>query len=1181
MTKLLSLSLFIMVFATRGFAQVPSAAQQNIDRLVPRPLPKSPNAAALGKFGDYDVNFFNGLPEIAIPIVDISSGDLHLPITLSYHAGGVKPTDKASWVGLGWSISAGGQVTRSVQGKPDEMVDGYSSQPLKSNPAVCGPVGTGSYEYLRKLVTKERDGEPDIFSYTFAGKSGKFLLPYGQSPFLIPAAPIVVNPYAIDKFDITDEAGIRYRFGNSIESREVTTPDIGSGAVSAWLMNDITAPNSDDQIAFSYQSVGSVTYNDISYTYVVMDQCYLQNSPQTEATCPSSSTFPQSASMSPYATQQGVKTITFENGKIEFALSSQGRADVSSLKSLDSIAVYSLVNNSYIWRKTIKFKYSYFTATGNNWALKLDEVQFKDTAGKIVQRYRFNYFTNTFSWNPAANYLAYRDWWGYYNGATQNTDLYPRKTITIQGSSSSSPFTIGGAWDRNANTQFAKEGVLKRIDFPTGGYTEFDFESHKYLDLGVPTTTGGLRVTKITSTDGLGSPPTIKTYKYGAVDPQVGHESGLGYQRFTKVQFDFNATQFSYSDCLIFGGAIVNTRVRSFHSTPAFSFEDSPVSYPVVTEYVGDPLGQILGKTVYEYDNGSAIIDPEVPDASDMVLFNSGRIYRPLTSWTKGHLSSKTIYDRNNQQVSSSTISYQVLQVTNSKQIGVGVWQFVTGNVTDCPALPPLNSSLCYNEGGEHVSDKTYLSANYYQSSGVYLPFAETETMYEPGTNKLLGTTTKKTYDSNKLQLLGLHTKKSNNDSLVTKSRYGFQLSANSSSTGAAKGVYMLNSKNIISTPIESYSYIVSGANKSITSARLTTYRQSIANPNHVVPDQIYVGEFPGNYSVSSYSPAVINGSNNGLTINGNLKPRINMINYSSEGEILAVSKVNDAPVSYQYGYNKALPIAEVKNATNTKYSYQTYSVGSNSVNISSSNSTSQTITGQFTVGSQGGSVTLTLEPLTNIQYTVTIHYDFSPSLSASTFDLLPYGSPNPAHVTFNNVPPGTYPYSIYFVANGAGGTVVGNVQYPASQTTYSGMTEFSYENFEEGSVTTSPLTAHTGKGYVTSYSPTFTIPTTNPMRSYTIEYWYWNGSAWVYTAKPYTGGTLVNEGSAYDNVRIYPTDARMKSYTYDPILGITSVIDENGTVMYYDYDSFGRLARIRNDKGGVEKQYTYHYKGQ
>jgi YD repeat-containing protein len=73
----------------------------------------------------------------------------------------------------------------------------------------------------------------------------------------------------------------------------------------------------------------------------------------------------------------------------------------------------------------------------------------------------------------------------------------------------------------------------------------------------------------------------------------------------------------------------------------------------------------------------------------------------------------------------------------------------------------------------------------------------------------------------------------------------------------------------------------------------------------------------------------------------------------------------------------------------------------------------------------------------------------------------------------------------------------------------------------------------------------------------------------------------VLSEGDAIDDVRIYPADAQMKSYTYNPLIGVTSFIEEDSKMHIYDYDTFGRLWRVRNDKGNVEKQYTYHYQGQ
>ncbi len=80
----------------------------------------SPTAAALGKYGDIPVSYHTGIPQISVPIYQISQGSLSMPISLSYHASGLRVSETASWVGAGWSLNAGGVITRTVRGAPDE-----------------------------------------------------------------------------------------------------------------------------------------------------------------------------------------------------------------------------------------------------------------------------------------------------------------------------------------------------------------------------------------------------------------------------------------------------------------------------------------------------------------------------------------------------------------------------------------------------------------------------------------------------------------------------------------------------------------------------------------------------------------------------------------------------------------------------------------------------------------------------------------------------------------------------------------------------------------------------------------------------------------------------------------------------------------------------------------------------
>ena len=92
---------------------------------LPKIIPPSPEAASLIKHSQVGVSLYTGTPNISIPFYTISSRGIQIPIGLSYSSGGVKVEDIASWIGLGWNLNTGGLVSRSLRGLPDDGTYGY------------------------------------------------------------------------------------------------------------------------------------------------------------------------------------------------------------------------------------------------------------------------------------------------------------------------------------------------------------------------------------------------------------------------------------------------------------------------------------------------------------------------------------------------------------------------------------------------------------------------------------------------------------------------------------------------------------------------------------------------------------------------------------------------------------------------------------------------------------------------------------------------------------------------------------------------------------------------------------------------------------------------------------------------------------------------------------------------
>jgi YD repeat-containing protein len=451
--------------------------------------PPSPNIASLLKFTEVPVSKYTGLPETSIPVYTIHAKDIDLPVVLQYHSGGVRVTEAASWVGMGWALSFGGVITQNIRGNRDDWQHGrFNSEGVdKVSPTLCD---------LYKLVTGVKDGEPDMYSFSFNGISGSFILDDDKNIVQIPEQklkiePVVllnnIVPYEILSWKVTDQKGIQYFFQ---EKETVTTQmDLSSGpnismdnhpvaSQLSWYVSKIKGP-SGDSITFSYD-----TYNSLDYIFSSESKRFLYDVYGVPQGTESSVTY-QMQNVYP---GKRIHSITFDEGRVEFTTGGN-RCDLSGDKYLGKIDVYNY-NNQRIRELALNYKYfvgrSVYnpgdidcssepgpiieipgSSAHNNYKdrrLFLTSVDEVDSSNAIVDSYTFEYENSAGLPN---RFSTQQDMWGLYNGNNQ-TSLLQNLNQLQDGN-----YDILG---RDANLLCSTQGVLKKITYPTGGYTQFDFE---------------------------------------------------------------------------------------------------------------------------------------------------------------------------------------------------------------------------------------------------------------------------------------------------------------------------------------------------------------------------------------------------------------------------------------------------------------------------------------------------------------------------------------------------------------------------------------------------------------------------------------------------------------------------------------------------------------------------------
>ncbi len=291
-------------------------------------IPPSPNVAALGKYSEIPVGLYTGIPNTSIEIYQISNGDLTLPVSLNYHAGGIKVEEIASQVGLGWNLSAGGIIGRSTRGMPDEAGSWYPQSLSNTVEAIMSRADPEEIAELAEDVSKgHRDGEADIYYFNFGSYSGKFFFDQNGDAHTFPQKNILIEPIT-GGWSVITESGAVYSFTKVEEVSSAGCTDTPP-TYTAWYLTKIESSDRKRQITFTYDSA-FYTYTTLGsqtkYIHIVGSGNCLQN----DLPCLNTQN---------YRTHR-LSQIDFQVGTIDFKYNNT-RCDLVDDKSLDEIEIHS------------------------------------------------------------------------------------------------------------------------------------------------------------------------------------------------------------------------------------------------------------------------------------------------------------------------------------------------------------------------------------------------------------------------------------------------------------------------------------------------------------------------------------------------------------------------------------------------------------------------------------------------------------------------------------------------------------------------------------------------------------------------------------------------------------------------------------------------------------------------
>lgn len=646
--------------------------------ILPTVIQPSPQSQEFQRYGDYPVSCFTGTTKIEIPLHSVKYYGYELPISLKYHSAGIKAGECTDTYGLGWTLFCGGEISRIVNGSPDEQHEFKKRLSRELTHQRPYP-----YDMMMDMTRNAPWGDDlayDQFSVTLPdGTFFKFYIydEYGQlkaytDPYGLPVR--ITFDKRINNFEITDEHGVKYYFS----AKEYYSN--GYKIKMTWKLIKITLPKSKKEILFRYESFLPHTIRVKNYTRILRDSigkmypcesAFLKHFHTILSSYQDFPFPPEDVYETPYRqrTYDGVmlKCVSFGSDSIKLNYDYYQNTTACQYK------LASIMTEKE--EKKITFKMHWFNETEK--IAKLNNVIIADNRNQSeFSKYEFGYIEDLVTLDKHTSY----DHWGYIYPANRHVDEpnlvryydchvgYPYEIITYNlpnfvvelGSYVNQRDTcMYNVWYGSMRTPHYSTKLgnaertpratpvagLNRITYPTGGYTVFEYESNQYEDKdhwAEMSPGGGYRIKSIKNYSN-GKLTQQKNYKYGV------NECGYGYaavkptvETYARVYINW------FHQCPgprpMESDLPERCRLRERHFTSDhFTMllgSCPPVVYSEVTEYLGDDTNN-SGKIVYKYRIG----DHYLP----RLKYNDDKQYYFVMNeaqWYGGQLLGKSIFQK-------------------------------------------------------------------------------------------------------------------------------------------------------------------------------------------------------------------------------------------------------------------------------------------------------------------------------------------------------------------------------------------------------------------------------------------------------------------------------------------------------------------------------------------------------